>query len=340
VNSISEIVHNLWISGRKTRQTLAGWIAGNAPCCHHRGERPDTKSRGGLMMTDGGFSWHCFNCGFKAGYSQGRPLSKNCRDLMKWLGLNWEEIQRLALISLKEKDSSIAAIQNTDLNLETRSLPDNCLGIDQWLEQGCQDPDLVAVIDYVVNVRGMQWNWYNWHWSPAAGFKNRVILPFYHQGKTVGWTARKITDRGQPRYLTDSQRGYVFNLDRQQYTDRSFLILVEGQFDAIAVDAAAIMTNEPNDVQCRRIQNLGKPVIAVPDADAAGARIINTALEQGWSVSVPPWTEHYKDAAAAVKALGRPYVLWSIVHHATDQGLKLQLLQKKLEKLVNNESKS
>ena len=59
-----------------------------------------------------------------------------------------------------------------------------------------------------------RFEWFDWHWSASPGYTDRVIIPFYHNNKIVGWTGRKITD-GKPKYLTDAQPGYVFNIDAQ-----------------------------------------------------------------------------------------------------------------------------
>jgi DNA primase len=160
-----------------------------------------------------------------------------------------------------------------------------------------------------------------------------VIIPFYHDGKVVGYTGRKITE-GKPKYLTDSQNGYVFNLDRQAY-NRSCVIVVEGQFDAIAVDGVAIMTNEPNETQCARLNALGKQVIVVPDRDQPGAKLVKAALDNNWNVSLPPWEEDVKDVADAVKRYGRLYTLTTILNYQEANKIKIQLLQKKLEGITN-----
>ena len=60
----------------KKKQTPSGWIGFNAPCCVHNGDSADKRQRGGVMTSgEGGFQYHCFNCGFKAGWSPGKLLS-------------------------------------------------------------------------------------------------------------------------------------------------------------------------------------------------------------------------------------------------------------------------
>jgi hypothetical protein len=95
----------------------------------------------------------------------------------------------------------------------------------------------------------------------------------------------------------------VFNIDRQDY-NRKFVIVTEGQFDAIAIDGVGIMTNEPNESQVARLNALDREVIVVPDKDRPGAKMLKAAIDNGWSASLPPWDDDVKDVADAVKKYG------------------------------------
>lgn len=329
MNEIQLAIFNLLPPRRKTNQS--GGFSFNAVCCIHRGETRDTKSRAGVLFgSDGSFVYHCFNCGFSAGWSAGKLLTKNTRDLFKWLGLAEIEVQKLNLLALRLKDDQPITDNHLNFDLEVRSLPDNCRAVDNWIRDGIDDPDLLDVVEYIIN-RGMGWDWYPWHWSPEPGYRDRVIIPFYQDGKIVGYTGRKIRP-GNPKYLSNSQSGYVFNIDRQDYA-RKYVIAVEGQFDAIAIDGVAIMTNEPNQIQCARISRLGREVIVVPDRDRSGAKMVAAAVENNWTVSLPPWGNDIKDVADAVKKFGRIYTLYSILHYRETNKLKNQILEKKLGNL-------
>jgi hypothetical protein len=316
----------------KRKSTPSGWISFDAVCCHHNSTSRDTRKRGGILTNaDGGFQYHCFNCQFKAGWTPGKLLSKNTKNLFTWLGLSDTDLGKLNLIALKIKDDQPISKKALNLELMEKPLPDDCLSINQWITEGCQDQDLIRVIEYLTNERQMGWDWYNWHWSAAPGFKDRVIIPFYHDGKIVGYTGRKITD-GKPKYLTDAQPGYVFNLDRQTH-ERKYVIVTEGQFDAIAIDGCAISHNSPNETQCMRLNALGREVIVVPDRDRPGAVMLKSAVENNWSASLPPWGDDVKDVADAVKKYGRLYVLTTILHYKVSGEINLHLLKRKLENI-------
>ena len=315
----------------KQKQSPNGWISFNAVCCHHNGEKPDTRKRGGVLMNPaGGFQYHCFNCGFKAGWSKGKLLSKNTRKLFSWLNMSEGKVAELAMTALREQEDIPILKKTINYELEERQLPEDTKTFTQWAEEGCTDDNFVNAVEYILG-RGFKLDWYNWMWTPAPGYKDRVMIPFYYQGKIVGYTGRKIKD-GKPKYLTDGQGTYVFNLDKQTH-DRAFVIVVEGQFDAIAVDGVAIMTNEPNEAQVNRIKQLQREVIVVPDRDKPGAKLIKAALDNDWNVSLPEWGDDVKDCAEAVRKYGRMYTLATIVKYKETNRLKIELLKKKLERL-------
>jgi hypothetical protein len=247
--------------------------------------------------------------------------------------MNESDIGKLNLAALKIKDDQPVLKKALNFTLLEKPLPEGTMSVMEWINTAYLPDiaeDIGKIVEYILG-RGMELDWYNWMWSPAAGYKDRVMIPFYHDGKVVGYTGRKITE-GKPKYLTDSQSGYVFNLDAQTY-DRKFVIVVEGQFDAIAIDGVGIMTNEPNDAQIMRLNNLGREVIVVPDRDRPGAKMLAASIKNNWSASLPPWEDDIKDVADAVKRYGRLYVITTILHYKVSNEIKIQLLKKKLEAL-------
>jgi hypothetical protein len=240
------------------------------------------------------------------------------------------DVGRLNLAALKVKDNQPVLKKPLSFTLVEKELPEGTMTVVDWINSAYMPDiaeDIGQIVEYILS-RGMNLDWYTWMWSPAPGYADRVLIPFYHDGKIVGYTGRKIT-QGKPKYLTDAQPGYVFNIDAQT-ADRQYAIVVEGQFDAIAIEGCAIMHNEPNDTQITRINALAREVIVVPDRDRAGAKMIKTAIEQGWSVSLPPWEDDIKDAADAVKRYGRLYTLATILHYKVQGEINLHLLEKKL----------
>jgi 5S rRNA maturation endonuclease (ribonuclease M5) len=281
------------------------------------------------MLTESGFVFSCFNCGFKAGSTWGSKLTINAKMFLKWIGMTDQDINKLDFDSLRNNTKSITLEKKLDLSLPTVELPENSRPIKDLLAEHHTDIRLDLVIQYI-KARGMTLDWHNWHWSPSPGYSDRLLIPFYHDNRIVGWTGRKITTTKVAKYLTSSHPGYVFNLSAQPLA-RKYCIVVEGQLDAIAIDGVGIMHNKPTDTQCARLNSLNKEIIIVPDRDSAGATIITAALNNQWSISCPPWESHIKDVADAQKQYGRLYTLQSILHYKESNPIKIKIMQRQLE---------
>ena len=88
----------------KRKTSSSGWTSFNAPCCSHNGESQDRRQRGGIKLANESWSFHCFNCGFKAGFSLGKSITKNTRKLLQWCGIDDTQINRWNIESLQQKD--------------------------------------------------------------------------------------------------------------------------------------------------------------------------------------------------------------------------------------------
>ncbi len=313
----------------KIKRTPSGWSSFNAPCCHHRGENRDTRQRGGIKYNEG-FVYNCFNCGFTASWKPGRPISKKLKDLMKWLGAPDDEINKMIFEAMRtEASAEQQANQPQPTKFATKELPEGSLEIAEWLDQDLeqeQEHQLAQVVQYLVD-RGFDPVNGRFYWTPVEGYNNRVIIPFTFQGQTVGWTGRRVTE-GKPKYLSDQHPNFVFNIDavteQQQY-----LFVVEGPFDALAVNGVALLHNDISDQQARLINSLGKTVIVIPDQDAAGEKIIDRALELDWAVAFPNWDLAVKDVAEAVIKYGSLFVTVDAIKSSVAGPIRINLLRRK-----------
>ena len=302
----------------KRKTTPSGWISFNAPCCD------DKRQRGGFIVNGGdAVSYHCFNCQFKCSWQPGRPLSQKMRKFMRDLNLPDDLINKLGLEAMRLNESSSFEVKSIIPKFEIRALPDESVLISSLN----QIPNkLIPVLEYLAS-RNLFLEDYKFHWTPKVGFSNRLIIPFYKDGLCVGYTARAINDV-KPKYLSEQQPGYVFNLDRQQNT-RQFVIVCEGPFDAISIDGCALLGAEIKDSQNWLLKQLGKEIVLVPDRDHEGPKTVEQALEFGWSVSMPDWPDGVKDVNDAVVKLGRLATLYLITSAKESNSLKIQLRAKK-----------
>ena len=320
--------------GRK--KTPSGWISFNAPCCVHNGETADKKKRGGVMTSaDGTVSYHCFNCGFKASYVIGRKLTYKMRQFMGYIGIPDDTIRKLAIEAMREEEGDKKYEKKKFVTFKRRELPKHTRSLGEWLEEytvGTMATEQQTKIDNLLNYlagRGIGPDWYDFMYSSDKYWDvdKRLLIPFYWRGDVVGFTGRMFQQSDKVKYYTDVQPGYVFNMDAQDWT-RKFVIVTEGPFDAITVSGVSILGSEINDIQRELIDGLGRKVIVVPDRDAPGEKLINQAIEFGWSVAFPDWDEKVEDVADAVLKYGRLFTIQSILKTTESNKFKIDLKRK------------
>jgi hypothetical protein len=311
----------------KHKRTPSGWISFNAPCCN------DKRQRGGLIFNQGdAVSYHCFNCGFKASWQPGRHLSQKMNKLLRWFNVSDDLINQLRLEALKIDQSSTQEIRSIIPKFDHRALPPDSISILELLDSPPEK--LLPILEYLIG-RGIYPQDYDFYWTPKVGFSNRVIIPFYKDNIVVGYTARAVND-AKPKYISEQQPGYVFNLDKQQ-NNRKYAIVCEGPFDALSIEGCALLGSEIKDSQNYLLKQLGKELVLVPDRDHEGLKTVEQALEYGWSVSMPEWPDNVKDINDSVRYYGRLYTLYMIVSSIESNKLKIQLKSKNWFKKEENE---
>lgn len=309
----------------KRKTTPSGWTSFNAPCCIHNGTGADTRGRGGVISEGDTVSYHCFNCGYKASWQPGRNLSNKMKKLLQWLNAPDNVISKLSLAVLNEHADEDN--QKLKLNLpefSTIPLPKNSIQLKN--QNIYNDKHSLSVLEYMAK-RNLNLDDTNYYWSSDLAFRERFIIPFYYEKRIVGYTARTVSNN-RVKYLTDSQPGFVFNLDEQN-TNKAFCIVCEGPIDAIHVDGCALLGSEINDQQAMLLNKLDKDIFVVPDRDKPGKKLVEQAIEKGWGVSMPDWDKQINDIGDAVTKYGRLYTLYSISNSAESSPLKIRLKAKK-----------
>lgn len=322
----------------RTKTSPSGWLSFNAPCCQHRGHKPDTRKRAGVRFDGEGIVYNCFNCKFTTGWQPGSPFGEKMKSLCSWLGANDTDIKELVFESLKTEAVDYQPEHyQPQITFEDKPLPEGSMPLRDWLNESDVDELIAPIVEYVVS-RGYDPLSDDFYWSPAAGYENRVIIPFRYQNRIVGNTARKITD-GKPKYLSDQHPNFVFNFDRQR-EEQKYIFVVEGPFDALSIDGVALLTNDISDQQARIIDSLGAEVIVIPDQDSAGLNLIKRAIEYDWSVAFPNWGSDVKDCADAVQRYGKLFVIVDAIKSSLKGEIKvtmaLKQFENKLKRLYNN----
>jgi hypothetical protein len=306
------------------RPSPKGWVSFNCPMCVVNGQsRPDTKRRGGMMFNpDGAVSYHCFNCNFKTSWTQGRTLSFKMRKFMRQLGFDEGEIFRLNLDLLSQADIE-QLIQREPEPAWTPEWPDFELGFD------VRPIDSIEKIDYLKHRQVYDLAVWLETDTEYAGLNKRVILPMTYENKLVGFQSRYVGEIPEKfsKYYKKAPADYVFGLDNQR-SNRQYVIVSEGEFDALLTSGLSLGSNNLSDHQAQLIEDLNIEPIVIPDKDKAGLQLVERAADYGWSVSFPEW-EDCKDVSDAVMKYGRLFAIHSIIQAAEHSPTKIRLMGKR-----------
>lgn len=304
----------------KSHKTPSGWQVFNCPMCS------DRRKRAGVITDGAKVSYHCFNCNYTTGWSPSPFVGKKYKDLATALGASSLQIHQAQVELLKHSDELETAELDSDYafnftKFNVVALPENTVMLDSL-------PEEHELVQYAKS-RGI-WGLYPLLHFPDIVYKRRLVVPFTYNGDVVGWTGRHVSppDKNTPKYYQNMPSGYVFNIDRFSGSQREIVIVTEGIFDAILVDGVSVIGNTVTSDQAHLIQQLGKRVIVCPDRDEAGKQLIEQAVALGWEVSFPPWAATIKDASDACATYGRLATVASIIKHATNNKLKIQVKTK------------
>lgn len=331
-----------WQTGRRVKKTSSDWYTGNGPCCIHNGETADKRGRCGVKVDGDDWVVHCFNCRFKTKFVYGEKLSKKARNFLKWLNVPEPEIMALNVDSLRNKTiTSIIeerkpveeVLPPVFINPSCSKLPNNFIKISGI------NSNLVKYL----NSRRIDYSKHDFYCTPNASGreKNRIIIPYTHMNKIVGYSS-KFLDDANPRYINNQPNNYVYGLDFQN-PNWQYAFVMEGIFDALSIDGIAVLHNDINVHQATRINMLraqGKEIIVIPDQDKSGMAIIEAAIKNGYSVSIPNWPKGIKDVNDAVVKYGKLATIMMILKNKEQGDLKIKLQQRALlQKLTEREER-
>jgi hypothetical protein len=215
-------------------------------------------------------------------------------------------------------------------------LPEGSQPLLAWQQQDCQDENFLKVCDYLRSRGEAIEHGYDYWWCPQSRnqLNQRLLIPLLHGDTIVGYTARyfeKKPPSNIPRYWNSViPQGYLFNHDVATKPNRQFIVVVEGPFDAIAVQGTAVMGSVLSEWQIHWLCQQGKQIIILPDREGKNQDLIDTALLFGWGVSFPDWEKDIKDAADACKEYGDIYTISSVLNASTTNPIEIGVRRKLL----------
>jgi len=321
------------------KQAPKNWNKRHCMLCHTQGHGKDTRNRFGIQFNPQSIAMNCFNCGFSAGYTEGKELSKSMKFFLRQIHVNEEFIKQIEFEIFKEKNK-IHEVRDGDNEVDAESklkslfqkwktvdLPKDSLRITEWLENGLSDPQFLRVVNYAMDRHIYDLDQFYWSPDRTHNLNQRLIIPYYYKHNIVGFTARlcyDTPDKSIPKYYQQSPTDFVYNLDPQQGWSRKYVLVNEGVLDAWCVDGISTL-GEIGQAKVDIINRLQKQVIVCPDRDKKGWDLVEVAIENNWSVAFPKWESDIKDAAKASEIYGRLLTTHSIISTAVSGKEKIQL---------------
>ena len=294
-----------------------GWIKGNCPVCVENGEsRNDTRGRGGFEFGADSVRYNCFNCGYRTGWSPGKFPTKRMEKLLIGLGADANDVARIRLEMMKHakgRKSEIRkfAARRFEPDWPVTGLPEGSVPLSE------SDSDNAQCARRMIEERNLA-HWDDWFIDcPDMLCRNRLMLPYRHEGKIVGFSARILDgSKSKRKYYSKRPKHYIFNLDSIMHLPN--IILVEGEYDALTIKGASVCGSEISYEQADMLNRLGKKVIVLPDFDHTIMKRANTAIRHGWSMSFPDWGRKFKDANEAAQSIGRAFALKQVMNSVVD----------------------
>jgi hypothetical protein len=316
------------------RKTTSNGFSINCPMCVSMGERrPDTKHRGGFRINpDSGWTYHCFNCGHKNMWKSGGPIGKNLMYFLTTIGIPAKQIP-IKLRLLRPSEQMTVKIEedaplDVAIGFDEVSLPPGSRSFESWAEDDDPPSLFFDAFNYMAGRGEAVFNGATYYWTPDTnyGINQRVIIPFYYQGKMVGYTARVFTGNTKLRkYYSNQPSDYMYNQELLE-GDREIVFLIEGILDAVSIKGVGVLGNNLSAKQINLLKWSNKRIILVPDRNKAGERLLNQVIKLGWEAAVitTEWGSNVDDCAKATSRFGKLYVLETILNTATKNKIKVE----------------
>lgn len=278
--------------------------------------------RAGFKFDETAVGYNCFNCGHKAVYdpndSAGMPVPMV--KVLESFNIPDDEWKQVLLTSMARNNQGSTNIEpkiiHIDIEPKEIELPKHFYpletGDDKWT---------VIARDYLEFERGVDPDCGPFYLSTgqgdkqAARWKGRLIIPVYKDNKLIFYQGRALVDM-QKKYLSPSspKDRIIYGFDKIFENTETPLYVVEGWFDAYAIDGVAVFGNQLSDEQIKWLNRSRRQKVVIPDRLGDGHLLANQAIDLGWKISFPDVGD-CKDTSAAVKRFGKLYVMKTIVEN-------------------------
>ncbi len=299
-----------------------GWRAVRCKVCNDHTRKG---LRGAFLFDADSVIYKCWNCGITAVYNPNEHeyMPKKMMQVLDDFDIPIDEWQQVILSSPAYinggKKSHKKSTETINIEPKEIVIPKDFY----FLRDALPDDEIAAEArKYLIEERGVDPSSYSFMLSRKADnprlhkWLGRVIIPIFKNNKLIYYVGRALYDATK-KYETPAtpKEKILYGFDRLfEYTEAPLLI-VEGWFDAHAIDGVATLGNVITPFQAQWLNRSKREKIYIPDKFGDGRRAAEQALAFGWSISTPDIGSNCKDMDDAVKKYGKMYVMKSIIEN-------------------------
>jgi hypothetical protein len=187
-------------------------------------------------------------------------------------------------------------------------------------------------IEYLTS-RGIDWQSYPFYCVKRnnhpdnSRWYGRLIIPIYKDNKLIFYQGRDLTDMHQKKYLsaTAARDTIMYGYDKLLLHTSDPLYVVEGFFDAFALNGVAVFGNKLTPQQIYWLNRSTRTKVVIPDRVGDGFLLAEQAIELRWKVSSLDRGDHCKDVNDSIVENGLLYTMKTIVDNTTEGAVATML---------------
>lgn len=299
--------------------TGTGWRPVLCKVCNDRGHKG---KRAGFKFDHDKVAYHCFNCGHAAIYDphENKKMPRKMVEVLRAFNVpdeEWQQVLFASLVAHDQHGNRESARQHPQTHIEPPTI--NPPNIFYFLKDAKRDDKWAEIARFYLQDRNVDPNSYPFMLSRKTSTPHlkkwfgRVIIPIYKDNRLIFYIGRDLTGKATKKYESPSvsRERVLCGFERLfEHTDIP-LYVVEGWFDAQAIDGVAILGNELSDAQITWLNRSRRKKVYIPDRFGSGFISAKQALKQGWCISTPD-IGSCKDISEANDKYGRLYVMKTI----------------------------
>jgi hypothetical protein len=238
-------------------------------------------------------------------------MSRSFRKILAAFGASDEEIDRELAKNYFNRQTN-ASSPSKEVSTTSLIYPSEIKFPKNTKKLQLYDDDYVwkqVAIEYL-KMRGLTQDSYHFYLSEDPYYENRIIIPYFRNGKLIYWQARLFDDTvKKQRYLNAEidKSSIFFNFDQIFEHSQKPLFVTEGVFDAIHINAVCIAGSELSNNHVSILNKSSRDKIFVIDKDLKGYKLGKKVIDLGYNIT---WIDgSVADINDSVVSMGK---LWTV----------------------------